>query len=455
MHAIQATGPISVSPNLTGVSETMLWALYNRAVEAGRHDNVLTDPDSIRIHRAINYNFSERFGEPAGSLAARGACIDQALRQWLSDHPNGQVISLGEGLETQARRVDNGTMRWLSVDLPDAIRLREHFLQPTDRFQHLAASALDPIWMDAVDPTREVFIVAQGLLMYLHPAEVRQLLSEIADRFPGAEIVFDVVPRWFSRLTMLGLHQTPHYRLPQMPWGIDRDELLPVLRRWHPRLSTGVFLDYRAPRGLFRHYGRIVGLVPVARNELPSLIHITIGSASCRSGNGKKQMTIEHADGSGTGALTDMFTLAARNADSGSDLALAAGHVIAKRVALGMAAAVNPMAADHAEFARMVPEKVEAFSAAGMAAFNQTEEARNQITKLASDEVMTTARATLEIASCANPMAMIEAQGKFVHAWFNRAASNFMAMGMMMLNVQAATLAPLQHAVASNTRRLR
>jgi O-methyltransferase involved in polyketide biosynthesis len=32
-------------------------------------------------------------------------------------------VSLGEGLETQGRRVDNGRLRWLSVDLPDAIRL--------------------------------------------------------------------------------------------------------------------------------------------------------------------------------------------------------------------------------------------------------------------------------------------------------------------------------------------
>jgi hypothetical protein len=31
------------------------------------------------------------------------------------------------------------------VDLPDAIRLREHFLVPTHRFRHIAASALDPV----------------------------------------------------------------------------------------------------------------------------------------------------------------------------------------------------------------------------------------------------------------------------------------------------------------------
>lgn len=68
-------------------------------------------------------------------------------------------------------------------------------------------SVLDPAWMDAVDPSAGVFIVTQGLLMYLEPETVRQLLCGIAVRFPGAEMVFDVIPRWFSRLTLLGLKQ--------------------------------------------------------------------------------------------------------------------------------------------------------------------------------------------------------------------------------------------------------
>jgi O-methyltransferase involved in polyketide biosynthesis len=220
-----------IAPNLAEVSETMLWALHNRASEARRRDGVLVDPNSVQIHDAIDYDFAHHFGDPAGSLAARAATIDRALRQWLERHPDGFVVSLGEGLETQCRRVDNGRMRWLSVDLPDAMRLRERFLTPTARFRHSAVSALDPAWMDTVGPSFGVFIVAQGLLMYLEPEAVRELLTGITHRFLGAEMVFDVVPRWFSRLTLQGLYQTPHYRLPPMPWGINRDEIEPMLRR--------------------------------------------------------------------------------------------------------------------------------------------------------------------------------------------------------------------------------
>ncbi len=269
--------PHPVAPLLAGVPETMLWALHNRAAEAGRHDGVLTDPACLHIHGRIDYDFAARFGPPAGSLAVRAAAIDGALRRWLERHPDGIVVSLGEGLETQLRRVDNGRMRWLSVDLPEAISLRERFLPPTDRFRHCAISAADPAWMDEVDPSAGVFIVAQGLLMYLDPALVGALLSGIAERFPGAEIVFDAIPRWFSELTMSGVQQTPQYRLPPMPWGINTDEIAGVLRGWHPRLAQVAFLDYGAPRGFWRLAGEVIDRIPLARHAVPSLVQVSVG----------------------------------------------------------------------------------------------------------------------------------------------------------------------------------
>ena len=86
--------------------------------------------------------------------------------------------------------------------------------------------------MDTVDPSSGVFIVAQGLLMYLELDAVGQLLLRHHRSVPEGGNGVRCVPRWFSRLTLLGLKQTPHYRLPPMPWGINRDEIEPILRRW-------------------------------------------------------------------------------------------------------------------------------------------------------------------------------------------------------------------------------
>jgi O-methyltransferase involved in polyketide biosynthesis len=266
----------AIAPCLTGVSETMLWSLHNRACEARRHNGVLEGPRTITIHDAISYDFHQHFGTPGGSLAARAAQIDDTLRQWLSSHPDGLVVSLGEGLETQASRVDNGHMRWLSVDLPHAIALREQFITPTERFSHLGASALLPGWMDHVDPASGLCVIAQGLLMYFQPSLVSQLFCSIAARFPGATMVFDTVPTWFSRLTLNGLQQTPHYRLPPMPWGIDQDQIEATLKSWHPGLADIEFLNYRAPRGLHRYIADMVEGIPVFRHQVPCLLKVRL-----------------------------------------------------------------------------------------------------------------------------------------------------------------------------------
>lgn len=267
-----------IAPRLAGVSETMLWSLYNRAIEATHPDSILPDPDSVRIHAAIDYDFAGHFGRPVGSLAMRAAAIDRALRAWLLRHPEGLVVSLGEGLETQSRRVDNGRMHWLSIDLAAAIQLRAQFLPESARFRHLAASALDPNWIDTVDQRRAVFIVAQGLLMYLEPAAVRDLLRGIANRFATVELVFDTVPRWFSHMTLHGLHQTPRYRLPPMPWGINRDEVAATLRDWHPSLGVTAFLDYRMPRGLPLWLSNMAHTTALTRSHLPCLAHVVVGA---------------------------------------------------------------------------------------------------------------------------------------------------------------------------------
>jgi O-methyltransferase involved in polyketide biosynthesis len=475
-YAIEREG--GVTPSLADVSETMLWALHNRATEAKRRDGVLVDPESTRIHDMIDYKFTRHFGEPAGSLAARAAAIDRTLRVWLERHPDGIVVSLGEGLETQRQRVDNGHMRWLSVDLPDAIRLRERFLAPTDRFRHFAGSALDPVWMDAVDATSGIFVIAQGLLMYLEPEQVRLLLTGIADRFPGAEIVFDAVPRWFSHLTLLGLNQTPHYRLPAMPWGIDRDELEPALRLWHPGITSVAFLDYKIPRGLPRIVADMTSHVAGARHRVPSLVHVSIANARCHASaaakesspgfdveesglhlgepgeNRRPQMTSTNDHLAGSERVRDMVTMASQNASRGGDIARAATHVIAKRLALGMAGTADPLRANHVEFARMVPEKVEAFSAAGMVMLKQSGQVGRQIMRLASAELMTTVHATMEMAGCSRPASFAELQGKFARAWFDRMTSRFIMMGTMVLTAQAAAMMPIQETVFANVDRL-
>jgi hypothetical protein len=146
--------------------------------------------------------------------------------------------------------------------------------------------------------------------------------------------------------------------------------------------------------------------------------------------------------------------VAARNACRGGELVIATSQVMAKRVAIGMAAALDPLRADHMELARIVPEKVEAFLTAGMIILQQSHQANRQMTRLASDEVVTTARATIAMVGCSNPAGLAAAQSRFALAWFDRATSTIIAMGLLALSAQDAAMAPLRQTVAANAERL-
>ncbi|MFJ3792240.1 class I SAM-dependent methyltransferase [Kitasatospora sp. NPDC090091] len=214
-------------PELGAVPETALWTLWYRAVEARRPDAVLHDPKAVELVDRIDFPFADRFGTSdtqAQLQALRASCFDREVADFLAREPRGTVVSLGEGLETQYWRVDNGRARWLGVDLPEAVALRERLLPPGPRRRHLAADATDLSWADEVDRSRAVLVSAQGLLMYLPPMQVRALIAGCAERLPGATFLLDAVPRWFSHLTLTGRMRSHAYQPPPMPWAMDADE---------------------------------------------------------------------------------------------------------------------------------------------------------------------------------------------------------------------------------------
>jgi len=248
-----------IALDLSGVPETLLWTLYYRAQEAARPDGVLQDALAVELVRRIDYPFADRLGAGKGRAqwqGLRSRVFDERVRRFLSAHPGGTVVALGEGLDTQFWRVDDGQVRWLGVDLPAAADVRRRALPSSQRRRQLDVSALDEAWMDEVDTSRGVLLTAQGLLMYLQRSEVHRLIAACGRRFPGAELVFDGVPRWTSWVTTH--RQVPaggSMPAPPMPWAMDGREAavlrtLPGVRavvRLHPPRGRGAVHGWMLP----------------------------------------------------------------------------------------------------------------------------------------------------------------------------------------------------------------
>lgn len=274
----------SKSPvNLTGVPETMLWTLHNRASEAARPDGVISDPKCLEIYASLDYDYARSFGAAEPSHGVRSAVFDDAVRAFIQRHPDAVIVNLGEGLETQRFRItgDEGVL-WISVDLPESIAVRERFITPDARHLHVARSALDEGWLDAVPDGRPVFVTAQGLFMYFTKDAVRDLLQALARRWPSVQIMFDYVPRWFTgkSTSEKGLWKTPHYRVPPLPWGVHRSEVERLLRAWLGDLTVVRQLHYEFPRGAQRWFFQTVTLIPWVKERSPGMICVRVGEAT-------------------------------------------------------------------------------------------------------------------------------------------------------------------------------
>jgi hypothetical protein len=147
-------------------------------------------------------------------------------------------------------------------------------------------------------------------------------------------------------------------------------------------------------------------------------------------------------------------TLSSRNLWSGGELAAAAGQVIAHRMSMGVSAMVAPHTADHAEFARMVPEKLDAFADAGAALLLRSGSVGETMLRYTVNEAAATSKAILSLATARTPAALVNAQVEYAQGWFDRALRQCWSLGMLALHAQSAAIAPIHRKATHNARRL-
>ena len=220
------------SAALTGVSETALMTLNGRAHQAGMPDAIIDDPKAIELRDAFTKTYGvdySKFGLRGQEMALRSLAADGCTIEYLRRHPKATVVALAEGFQTSFWRLDkavpNAQFRWVSVDLPPVIELREKLLPASEHITNLGQSALDYSWMDKVDTSDGVFITAEGLLMYLQPDEAMDLIRQCAKRFPGGQMFFDLPPTILKKVAPKGIRASKTYRVPPMPFSLSINQL--------------------------------------------------------------------------------------------------------------------------------------------------------------------------------------------------------------------------------------
>ncbi len=207
---------------LAEAQETLLIPLYSKAVESRQPTPIFVDPKAQEILQRVEYDFA-RLNVPRKTsimLCIRARKLDDYARAFLAQHPDGVILHLGCGLDSRCLRVAHDQADWYDLDLPPVIDLRRKFYAETPAYHLLPSSVTDLHWTERVSAQgRPVFVIAEGLLMYLTEAEVKALILKLREQFPGCELAADV----FSAATAkrVGAHPSLKQTDAVVHWGID------------------------------------------------------------------------------------------------------------------------------------------------------------------------------------------------------------------------------------------
>lgn len=182
------------------VQETLMLPLYGRVYCEEHFPNTFPNRAAQEAARQVDYDFGKLKSSELNMVTwgLRARMLQDAAREYLKAHPKATVINLGCGLDLSFAEIDNGSCKFINVDLPDVIAAREQIVALREREYDLAADLMDFQWMEriqkapySVNAADGVYIISGGVLMYFQTEQMKRFFTALAKAFPGGGICFD------------------------------------------------------------------------------------------------------------------------------------------------------------------------------------------------------------------------------------------------------------------------
>ena len=181
---------------LKNVEKTLLLPLWGRAIESQKEKPFLKDEKAAAIMNSMDFDFSKIAENVAGisqlSWIGRALVTDRVIGEFIKERPAATIVNVGCGLDTTFERVDNGTLRWFDMDLPDVMELRKRYFTESERRKFITSSFLDEDWFSRVGEPGEILFVAGGVFYYFDEDTMKDFFVRMAEKFHGSEFLFDV-----------------------------------------------------------------------------------------------------------------------------------------------------------------------------------------------------------------------------------------------------------------------
>lgn len=262
------------------IEETLLLPLWGRAYETQKNNPRLIDERAVEIIRQIDYDFSNIEETQAMSQygwVARSLHTDRVALEFIKKYPKASIVNIGCGLDTTFSRVDNGTIMFYELDLPDVIELRKNFYEDSDRHISIASSFLDTQWFEKIEVRDGLLFLAGGVFMYFNEKQIKEFFVKVADHFTACDFYFD-------SLSPMGMKIAKKQVLKKGGMGMSMDGgwgLKPVasLEKWDKRIRviSAIPMSKGMKKGValqFKIMGAITDMLGVC-----SMVHMRIGSS--------------------------------------------------------------------------------------------------------------------------------------------------------------------------------
>lgn len=229
-------------PHLHGVAHTLFLPMVVRA-QAGIFCPWL-DPQDQHAQTLVDRMGAQMPAFPVDGATAlnilwRTRMIRDIGQDFFERYAHVQGINLGAGLTHYFQWLDNGRNRWMDVDLPEVMDLRRQLMPQTLARHEIRTDDMRvPGWWNRLGLQKHnhhnpLLLIVEGVLMYMHPTEVKAFFNEIGDHAPeGSELLCDFI-------SPLGIGQpSPANREPgetvTFAWGAHNGQEIASL---HPRLE--------------------------------------------------------------------------------------------------------------------------------------------------------------------------------------------------------------------------
>ena len=244
---------------LGDVEETALIPLAVRANETKRKNARIQDEKAVEIIETLGIE-TKKYDKlmTHECVVARTILFDQTVKEYTKHYPDAICINLGCGLDNRFSRVDNGSIRWINIDLPDSIDVRRKVYQESEREAMMGKDILKEGWLNSIPKNKPVIVIAEGLFMYFSKEQITDILANLTNTFSKGVLLVELMKQSMMKEDM---HDTVKHTNARFGWGIDKSgrELLELNHRIRFVKETSFSAQMKQDGVKSRILGSIIG----------------------------------------------------------------------------------------------------------------------------------------------------------------------------------------------------